>query len=81
MWVISGIGLIRELDIGDWQAFGRCGDLSAFQVCFMFSTLAMEIAIPHLLEADMLLLAAFVVTTHWISSPFKKKNYNHCTDS
>lgn len=73
MWVISGIGMIRELDIGDWQAFGRCGDLSAFQVYFMFSTLAMEIAIPHLLEADLLLLAALVVTTHWISSPLKKK--------
>lgn len=38
----------------------------------MFSTLAMEIAIPHLLEADMLFLAAHVVTTHWISCPFKK---------
>lgn len=64
--------MIRELVIGDWQAFGRCGDLSAFQVYFMFSTLAMKIAIPHLLEADMLLLAAHVVTTHWIwiSSPF-----------
>lgn len=39
MWVMSGLGMIRTLDIGHWtldigdgQVFDRCGDLSAFHV-------------------------------------------------
>lgn len=35
-----------------------------FKFIFMVSTLAMEVALPHLLEADMLLLAAHVVTIY-----------------
>lgn len=35
-----------------------------FKFIFVVSTLAVEIALPHLLEADMLLLAACVVTMY-----------------
>lgn len=44
-----------------------------FKFIFMVSILAVEIAIPHILEADMLLPAAHVVTTHLADIRFIKK--------
>ena len=45
-----------------------------FKFIFMVSTLAMEVALPHLLEADMLLLAAHVVTIYLLDiRPIFKK--------
>lgn len=44
-----------------------------FKFIFMVSIVAVEIAIPHILEADMLLPAAHVVTTHLADIRFIKK--------